>query len=199
MSRLRPWLVTAVAVVMAVGLIGLVLSEHRARAEGAQVALNVGGVDPRSLLSGNYVQLDFQEALAKGLPCPPGVPRLGQAFFPQFDGREEGWVALRTVAGRTHVTGAAATREGALRHGPIAVRGKASCWSRDDEVQIVSLDIGLDRFHASQKEALELEAALRKSTLEQPTAWALVSVGRDGRARLLGLEAEGRRVLLDWF
>lgn len=190
MSRTRPWLVIGAAVLLAGALVWLILSEHRARAEGTEVRLALGGVDPRSLLSGHYVQLLFMDSLPKGVGC--GRALNGKPGDPK-------WVALRVIDGRARVAGEAPTREAALRLAPIAVRGAVNCWGARTEAENVTLDIGLERFHASQKEAQAIEAALRTSTAETPTAFALVSVGRDGRARLKGLEVEGRRIMLDWF
>jgi uncharacterized membrane-anchored protein len=191
MSRLRPWLIVGAAVLMAGALVWLILSEHRARAEGTQVALVLEGVDPRSLLSGHYVQLEMRDTMPTGTPCPKNLdpPAVGP-------GR---WVALKSENGRGRVVGATDSLDAARRLAPIAVRGTARCFDLDGDRAVVWLDIGLDRFHASQKEAEAIEAALRASRSETPTAFALVSVGRDGRARLLGIEVEGRRILLDWF
>jgi uncharacterized membrane-anchored protein len=191
MSRLRPWLIVGAAVLLAGALIWLILSEHQARAEGTEVRLALGGVDPRSLLSGHYVQLAFTDTPPKGVACPPRV----------WTGRAEDrkWVALRVTEGRARVAGEAPTREAAQRLAPIVVRGNISCWGARSETETLALDIGLDRFHASQKEAQAIEAALRSSSAAEPTAFALVSIGKDGRARLKGLEVEGRRITLDWF
>lgn len=191
MIRLRPWLIVGAAVVLAGALVWLILSEHRARAEGTEIKLALGGVDPRSLLSGHYVQLLFTDSLPNGVTCS-GRAWNGKADKPK-------WVAMRVTDGRARVAGEAPTREAALRLAPIAVRGNVNCWGARTEAENVTLDIGLDRFHVSQKEAQAMERALRASTAETPTAFALVSVGKDGRARLKGVEVDGRRVMLDWF
>ena len=191
MSRLRPWLIVGAAVLLAGALVWLILSEHRARAEGTEVRLALGGVDPRSLLSGHYVRLAFADTTPAGVACPRRIWS-GKAA-------DRKWVALRVSEGRARVAGEAPTREAALRLAPLVVRGNINCWGGTPERETVSLDIGLDRFHASQKEARAIEAALRASSASEPTAFALVSIGKDGRARLKGLEVEGRRVMLDWF
>ena len=102
---------------------------------------------------------------------------------------------MRPKTDRHQVTGAAKSREAAARLGTVAVRGAARC-----EAGAVRLDIGLSRFHADQDEAQALERALRARRPGDPaTAFALVSAGRDGRARLKGLLIDGRRVELSWF
>jgi hypothetical protein len=58
----------------------------------------------------------------------------------------------------------------------------------------VSLDIGIDRFYLNQREAEAVDRAL----LTGRRADAIVSVGTDGRARLIGIDVDGRRYDLDW-
>lgn len=190
MTRLRPWLVVGAAVLLAGALVWLILSEYRARAEGTEVRLALEGVDPRSLLSGHYVELRFTDTLPRGEDCS----RLRGA-----SNSRPNWVALSVRGGRARVVGEGPTRADALRLAPIVARGHARCWDAGPDQGGVSLDIGLDRFHASQKEALAIEAALRNRPATGPTIFALVSIGKDGRARLRGLEVEGRRIPLDWF
>jgi hypothetical protein len=67
-------------------------------------------------------------------------------------------------------------------------------------MDIVELDIGITRFHAGQAEAEAMERAMRARTPGEPARdFAILSVGRDGRARLKGVEVNGRRIELDWF
>ncbi|WGM39113.1 GDYXXLXY domain-containing protein [Caulobacter sp. NIBR1757] len=190
MSRLRAWLTVGAAVLLAGALVWLIHGEHQARAEGTEVRLALEGVDPRSLLSGHYVQLQIRQSV-RGRTCE-AIPQ------PAGYGRNR-WVALRPSPGETVIVGETVSRDAALKLAPVAVRGDIGCWVSDRDQSTLSLDIGLDRFHASQKEAQAIEAALRLSAAAEPTAFALVSVGRDGRARLLGLEVGGRRIMLDWF
>ena len=71
----------------------------------------------------------------------------------------------------------------------------------DREGNAVTLDIGVDRFHADQDEAERIERALRARRADgsAPSAFAVVSVGADGRARLKGVIVDGRRTDLTWF
>lgn len=190
MSRLRPWLIIVTALLMVGALVWLIVSEHRARAAGTEVMFALEGVDPRSLLSGHYVDLQLRETrdgkFCKTLPEEPGRDTWR-------------WIALRQEGKRAVVVAETASREAALKLAPLAVQGQVGCWEGGENTSTVSLNIGIDRFHASQKEAQKIEAALRATNAETPTAFALVSVGSDGRARLLGIEVEGRRIMLDWF
>ena len=110
----------AVALLLIVALIGLLVREDRARAGGQEVRLAMEAVDPRSLLSGHYAALQLVERLEDGAPCPPDL----EAHY----GHNDSWVALSPTADNTHqVSGGGATRDAALRHGPVVVRGQADC------------------------------------------------------------------------
>ena len=191
MSRVRPWLIIGAALLLAGALLWLVVSEHRARAEGTEVALVVQQVDPRSLLSGHYVQLDFTEAMEPGVRCGTATP-----FDPLGRRKPEGWVALRPNGDHHSFAGVGRTRADAAKHGPVQVRGDAVCTDFSDDPR-AQLYLGLDRFHVAQKEAEALERLVRDRDTQR--VLALVSVGRDGRARLAGLRVDGQDVRLDWF
>ena len=200
----------AVALLLVLALVGLLVREDRARAAGQEVRLAMEAVDPRSLLSGHYAALQLVERLDDGAPCPPDL----EARY----GHDDSWVALTPTAENTHrVTGGGATRDAALRHGPVVVRGQADCRQAflapprepgdegppaDERPQetFITLDIGVDRFYADQSEAEALEAALRRQgDAAAPPAFAIVSVGQDGRGRLKGVEVGGTRADLNWF
>ncbi|HEX2561553.1 GDYXXLXY domain-containing protein [Phenylobacterium sp.] len=185
MIRALPIRILGAAALLIAALVALVVYEGQARASGREVRLAMEAFDPRSLLTGHYAALQLADALPAGARCP--------------DGGDEGWIALRPEGSVHRLAGVAKTREGALKLGPVAVRGTASCIGGGaEEAQRVVLDIGVDRLHADQTEAEALEAALRAGP-DRPEALAVVSVGRDGRARLKGVIVGGRRTDLDWF
>lgn len=192
MSPSEPWRIGLTGAVLAAALAGLVAWEGRARAEGREVALRMEGIDPRGLLTGAHVRLQLRESLRVGEACPPGT---------RADGPDEtvgrGWVALRRDGAEWRVAGMAFSRADASRLGEVAVRGRASCFTAAGG--FVDLDIGIARFHAAQDEAEAMERLLLPGRDAPSSAYALVSVGRDGRARLNGVRLEGRRVELDWF
>jgi hypothetical protein len=152
------------------------------------------GVDPRGLLTGAYVRLELRESLPLNAPCPPGT----RAEAPRTDeGGPRGWLALRQAGSVWRVAGAAPDRAQARRLGSVVVRGSAACLQAGG---FIDLDIGIRRFHATQTEAQAMEALLaRRGSSRSADAYALVSVGGDGRARLNGVRIEGRRVELSWF
>ncbi len=176
--------ILVVALLCALGLVGLVVREGLARASGTEVVLRTGAVDPRSLLSGHYVVLAFQEPRPPGAVCPPGT-----------EGRSgDGWVALRADGDHHSVAGMAASRDEALELAPVAVRGQARCVSG-----AVIMRIGIDRFHINQADAERIEGVLREQRpSEDARVWAIVSAGDDGKARLKGLVVDGERIELSW-
>lgn len=203
-----PVRILAAALVLALGLVGLVIREGVARAQGTEVRLEMAGYDPRSLLSGHYVQFQLRSDQPPGTPCPPG----SNDFAGDLD-----WVALSRRGDRHVPTGAAHSRAAAARLGDLAVRGRLACVGPDPSgggrptvvaVPIVprsegetsiSADLGLDRAHFDQRQAEALELVLRAAGEDAPPAYAVVSIGRDGRARLKGLVVGGQRADLDWF
>lgn len=194
-----PQRIVAAAVLLTLALVGMVVREGMARDRGREVLLVIDAHDPRSLLTGHYVQFQMQETLTAGTTCPPGI---------RGPDRTPRWIALAPNGGHHSVAGAAASRAQALALGGIAVRGRVNCYEGREPVAPgrgevspgtrrprVDLDLGIRRFHADQQEA----EAIGKSLLGGTEAFAVVSVGDDGKARLKGLVVGGRRTDLDWF
>jgi hypothetical protein len=183
-----------VAGLCAAALIGLVVSEGFARQGGQEITLPMAAVDPRSLLSGHYVQLNFTEQLEPDDVCPQA-------------GNGE-WLALRPDGDIHVLAGAAPSLEQAQLIGPLPVKGSFQCSAPTPPNPSLpeglpgwlQLDLGVGRFHINQTDALRIEQVLREQRTDQPTrAFAVLSVGRDGRARLRALVIDGERFELNWF
>ena len=180
-----------VAALCVAGLIVVVISEGAARRAGQEVLLPMEAVDPRALLSGHYVQLSLTQRLASTDACPA-----------QSDDR---WVALRREGEHYVAAGGAASRDGAELIG-LPVRGTFTCSPPTPpnagvagSPGWITLQLGVDRFHVNQADAERIERVLReRSASGPPRAFAIVSVGRDGRARLKGLKLDGERLELSW-
>ena len=198
----------AAGVICLVALIGLVVVEGRARAAGTEVILRMQPVDPRSLLTGHYVQLSFAEQLEPGETCPPLVDK--QVSFNVFRSSDaQHWLALKPE-GDVHVlAGEYLTKAEALAHAPVAGRGNASCNTTfrptpgapegvGDEVATVFLHLSIDRFHADQDEALALEQIINDRTGVDRIG-AVVSIADAGVVRTKGVIVDGKRVELTWF
>lgn len=184
--------ILAVAGLCAAALIGLVISEGVARSNGQEVALPMEAVDPRALLSGHYVQLNLTQRLNGEEVCP--------------ESGDWKWIALRRENDVYGVAGGALSREQAERLGSLPVRGTFTCsppTPASEGVEAIAgwltLDIGVDRFHINQSDATRIEQVLRAQQPDsEPRAFAIVSVGRDGRARLKALVIDGERFDLSW-
>ena len=192
MRPAEPWRIVGAAGLLMLALTGLVAWEGRARATGREVALPMAAVDPRILLIGRGVPLELYQTLPEGLPCPPGT-EAGAPAAP-FEERRRAWVALTRAEDGWRVSGQAPRRAEAVRLGQVVVRGTASCFGRGR----IELDVGVPRFHADRSEAAAIGRALIGGQAGGQRAYALVSVGPDGRARLNGVEVNGRRVRLEW-
>jgi uncharacterized membrane-anchored protein len=62
----------------------------------------------------------------------------------------------------------------------------------------IQTEIGVDRFYINQADAQRIERVMRSQRPGESRVSAIVSVGRDGRARLKGLIVDGERLELRW-
>jgi hypothetical protein len=184
--------ILAVAGICAAALVALVITEGYAREGGQEITLPMEAVDPRSLLSGHYVQLNFTDRLEGDETCPAA-------------GDWE-WVLLQREGDIYVATAGAVSRSEAERLGSLPVQGTFNCNPPTPATADVpampgwlSLDLGVDRFHINQTDALRIEQVLREQNPDEETrAFAVLSVGRDGRARLKALLIDGERFDLNW-
>jgi hypothetical protein len=184
--------ILAVAAICAASLIGLVISEGYAREGGQEITLPMAAVDPRSLLQGHYVQLNFTDRLEPTEVCP--------------ESGDWDWVALRREGDIYVAAGGALSRDEAQRVGPLPVKGTFTCSPPTPASEGVepmpgwlTLDLGVDRFHINQADAMRIDRVLREQRADQETrAFAILSVGRDGRVRLRALMIDGERFELSW-
>lgn len=203
MSAWRAARIAGVGGAAAIGLIALVAWESRAREQGTEVRMAMEAFDPRNLLTGHYAALQLTDRLPDGVPCPPRA---------RPDRRGRAWIVLRRAGDRHRVAATFSTREAAERSGRgVVVRGRVDCLGRTAAPasrslpSVVRTDLGVERFYAEQAEAEAIETALRGAPPwsvgadDPPAAFAVISVGRDGRARLKGVIVEGRRIDLDFF
>jgi hypothetical protein len=192
MKIAAPTRILAVAGLCAAALIGLVITEGLAREGGQEITLPMEAVDPRSILSGHYVALNFTDRLEATETCP--------------EAGDWEWVALRQEGAIHIAAGGAPSREEAQRLGSLPVKGTFFCSAPTPAQNGVepapgwlTLDLGVDRFHINQADALRIESVLREQTPgEEVRAFAILSVGRDGRARLRALVIDGERFDLNW-
>ncbi|MGQ0532913.1 MAG: GDYXXLXY domain-containing protein [Caulobacteraceae bacterium] len=184
--------ILVVAGLCAAALIGLVISEGLAREGGQEVVLPMAAIDPRAIMSGHYVQLNFTDRLEPDETCP--------------ESGDWKWVALRPENDIYVAAGGAPSREQAERLGPLPVKGTFTCSPPTPPAEGIegmdgwlTLDLGVDRFHINQADAMRIERVLQEQrTDEERRAFAVLSVGRDGHARLKALVIDGERFELSW-
>jgi hypothetical protein len=196
MSLWRAGRIAGVGLCAALGLVGLVAWEARARAEGEEVRLAVEAFDPRNLLTGHYAALEFVDRLPEGATCPRPARPTAAVVSGSFSVARAGGTSRRRPS-------PLARRRSGSEAGAI-VRGQVVCQSPGAGPVsrglpgVVRTDLGVERFYADQKRAQAIEAALRKGagapSEEAPAALAVLSIGRDGRARLKGLIVDGRKI-----
>jgi uncharacterized membrane-anchored protein len=200
-----PLRILIVASICVLALVGLVVREGMARDSGTEVLLAMEAVDPRALLSGHYVIIRLQESLPEGEACPPGAQsdQGNGVVIPSLNG-EPSWVALKPNGERHSVAALAAERADAAAVSAIVAQGRAECWQTTavegapaQAAVTLHLD-GVDRFYIGQAEAERIDRILREQT-DASRAFAIVSIGADGRARLKGLMVDGERLELNWF
>ena len=190
-----PLRIMIVAALCVLSLIALVVRESMARAAGTEVQMSMEAVDPRALLSGNYVTVSLREALPAGALCPTNAAGLNNE-----------WVALKPDGAIAHAIGGASTREDALRQAPLAAHGSLSCNDASPGFfgigathATMVADLGIQRFYVGQAEARRIDDLLRHADRNAPSPVnAIVSIGQDGRARLKGLSVKGERLELNW-
>lgn len=203
MSLWRAGRIAAVGGAAALGLIALVAWESHARENGTEVRMAMEAFDPRNLLTGHYAAIELRDELPDGSPCPP---------LAEPDRRGRVWIVLRRAGDRDRVAAGFATRAEAESLGVgVVVLGRVDCQSPNAAPAsrglptVIRTDLGVERFHADQDEAEAIERALARGggrPVEDgrlPAAFAVISVGDDGRARLKGVIVEGRRIDLDFF
>lgn len=185
-----------VAGLCVLSLISLVVYEGMARAAGVEVRLPMAAYDPRDLLTGDYVTLSIREPLAVGEQCP------AQAT----DGETHDWLVLTPTGDHHTLAGSAPSLELAKQVGPIPVKGTFTCnppspdeGATPSQPGLITMDLGISRFHINHAEAQRIERILREQRPgEDAKVYAIISVGRDGRARLKGLLVDGERLELSW-
>lgn len=195
MNRGLVWRILAAAVLLTTALIGLIVRENQLRAAGREAILAIDAVDPRDLLTGHYVAIQISEPRPDLAVCPkdlptalkPGLLRLA----PGADGRHHLTTGPRTK-GEIEVTGFADCEDLTLAEKAPPAPGMPAV----QEPPVVTLDIGVHRYHADQDEAEAIDKALRNR--EPGRAAIVVSIGPDHRARLKGLILDGRRTDITW-
>jgi hypothetical protein len=169
------------------------------RRQGTEVAMTMDPYDPQALLSGHYVKIALNEALAAGQACPPGVPQGDQTSGAALHAGSR-WVALAPHAGHYSVAGAGLTRGEAAKYGSLVAVGDAYCQAINGDPPTLIADLGVSQVSLSQPEAQRI-SGLQSAAPASPGSGVLVllSIGQDGQARPKGLLVGAQRVEPSWY
>lgn len=184
--RARTLLLLGVSTIFLLGMAGC---EHMKRITGEEIILRTRPVDPRDILRGNYVALDYEveRVHLPDLPtsADPSGWKAGDDLYLML--RPDG-VSWKPVAlARQRVKGEpsdVALRAKYVRRedfGGVTEPGK------NMPVDIL-LDIGVDHYYAAEKAAKQIEADAREAPLD-----VILSVGADGHAAIKGLVINGEK------
>ena len=177
--------ILAAGAFLSLALAGVVYVNANAVASGREVIIRAQGFDPRSFLSGHYVMLsyDFSNAASGAPEC---VIRKGAQI----------WASFTVQPGKNDaIAPTYACKRHDLPADGVALKGKAAGYGR--------IDFGVERFYAPQKDAERIEKALQRFNPDappdkQPPVYAVMSIGKDGQARLKALLLGDERVELSW-
>lgn len=166
-------------------LLGMAGYEHMKRITGEEIVLRTRPVDPRDLLRGHYVALDYDietiQAADLQTPVDPSGWKKGDTLYVLLRPDGVGWRPIALSRERMKGEPSDVT----LRAGYVGRSGRAGS---DDAPLSVSLDIGVDHYYAPRQTAQELEADGRETPLE-----VILSVGADGGAAIKGLVVRGEK------
>lgn len=167
------------------------------RFAGHEVAMRVVGLDGFELARSHTSPLVFEDRLRRDMDCPTLVGNRERALI--FGGH---WLTLKIVQDdglgrRGQATSASKSGMDAKASNGFAVIGTATCQPLADGITI-QYQLGIDRLNATPAEAAAIQAALRRVP-SPPQTQAILSIGRDGRARLMGVIVNGQRIdLKNW-
>lgn len=174
----------ALAALCTTFLFGMIAFEQIRRDTGAEIVLRTRPVDPRDLIRGAYVQLEYEvERIDTGaLVTPPDTRnwRRDDVLFLTLRADESG--ELKPVA--LEAAKPAATQ------GDVVLRVKYE--RLDDFTQgapaAAVVNLGADRYFSDQAGATQLEKDAREGPLS-----VILSVGGDGKAVIKGLVVGGQK------
>lgn len=166
----RPKFYAAVAVQFAV-LVAMILQSFSILASGREVRLKVVPVDPRSLISGDYVILSYDLSTVTASVDAPGKYRVGDAVY----------VRLTDVVGGLSEGGEVADRPFASG---LFLRGTVrQAWEHSDSAQRLRVEYGIESWYVPEGTGREVERKAREGRLV-----AVLAVTGDGRSALKAIE-----------
>jgi len=176
----------AIALAMSAILAGLVLHHEHRRSSGAEIRLDMTPVDPRDLLLGHYVILntDLHWLDIDALNGPLEGWRRGDWAYVTLEAGKDGTHRAAALA-RTRPESGLFIR-GRVSETLIITPGPGEPAPRAERNNRLGVRYNLERYYASQEEALALEAIRIEGRLR-----LIAAVSPAGDAVIRGLEIDG--------
>ncbi len=183
----KPFLLPA-AILATLALCGLIAWMIEGRAtilrDGEEIVLRTAPVDPRDLLRGHFVRLDYPASFIEGGPLDPLKAQIGNRQLRHVD------VYVSFAEGEEGV------------HEPVSVtlerpgempflRGTTRY--ADASIANLRVDYGIDRFYADEFRAPELERNMREGMVTE----IVVAIGTDGTAQIKALRQGGEVIMTE--
>jgi uncharacterized membrane-anchored protein len=157
----------------------MVAQEQVRRQTGTEIVLRARPVDPRDLLRGAYVALDYEaervDPATLSLPADAASWRSGDKLFLGL--REENGLWTPASLSRGKPANGPAIR--------VAFRNQQSF---PDAPGQITIDIGADHYYADEPTAKALEKDIREGGLD-----VILAIGDDGGLSIKGLVLNGRK------
>ena len=182
-------------IILTLLLIGMAAHEQVRRVTGEEIIVKAYPVDPRDMLRGAYVAIDYdiEDIHANELSEPPlfTSPLVGQTLPVWLvvnrapDGCAVSRVLERKPAaiGKDDILLRAKWRNARELHSPVSPPT-----NRERGYPNFTVDIGADRYFADEARAKELQQAISDRQFQ-----VVLSIGGDGRAVIKGLVLDGVR------
>jgi uncharacterized membrane-anchored protein len=180
--RPRVWLAAILICLLQTGAIATIIGGRAVHlARGREIVVSVVPVDPRDLLRGDYVRMNYSistlpsslvhepEGIAQGTPVFVTLERQGQP-------EEAKWAAVAISTVRPTAPEA---------DDKVVLRGITQWWWRESGIRVA---YGIESYFVQEDTGHDLEKATREGTVK-----AVISVGRDGNAAIKGLIVAGKR------
>jgi uncharacterized membrane-anchored protein len=179
MSRKRKILFITAVILQAVVLLSMIANQELLLKNGTKVMLKCVPVDPRSLFSGDYVQLNYEISEIR-----KGATESEQKKFDSFSEDDTIFVAL--VKNRDDhfysIGDYAKTADELNKNYRIILKGTV-----DDAYYVIRIRYGIETYFVPQSEGKEIETNMTEVSAE-------VSIAEDGRSALSRLFIAGEEV-----
>ncbi len=167
------WIIL-IAVIMSAFLVFMAVDHEQRRQNGAEIILDMEPVDPRSLFRGHYVIIRTDlHRLNKDLPHDEITYKKGQTIYVSLkEGEQKNWIPVSYHHTRP-------------KNDEYVIKGRIK--HNRNTLRVV---YNIESYFADKKNAKALENQVREHKMR-----LIVSLSKDGRAVIKGIEVDGKRQL----